>query len=1470
MMKRNLCLFGFVFLPLALIAQNKFCGAVDFHDDSLNNPEFKRLALIRKTKEIQRADVPLSAFSGIPDTIPVVVHIIHTGTAVGSPDNPSDLTIASMIDIINQSCDATFPGYPTETTGGVNLGLYFKLAQTGPNCTTTSGIVRVDASNDQEYINNGVGYDSDTTTGIAHWKLAAKSYWNNSRYLNIWVVNKFDIAWLAGYAYYPTGVQTINDGIVILSSELSSPHVITHEIGHAFNLRHTFEGSSGTTCAVNTNCTLNGDKICDTDPHLQDIGCTPTATNICTNQPFGNIVYNYMNYSCHDRFTNGQQTVVRNALVTYRQSLLNSNTEWPVPASPEPPVISHNGPVIFCPGARVILSANISTGLQWYRNDTIINGATSVNYAATTVGVYTARVVNASGCSSVNSNSITITINTFPNTPSISAGGPTTFCQGNVELTSGVFRSYLWSNGDTTRSITVNSSGSYSVIGIDSNGCKSPSSSSIVVSVNMGDWIQKADFLGGERYAAFSFSIGEKGYVGTGTAIGSNKKDFWEFDPVSNSWTQKADFPGVARYGAVGFSIGTKGYAGTGYGGSAYRKDFWEYDPVSDTWTQKSDFPGAARSYAVAFSIGSKGYLGTGTDFSNKRDFWEYNPANDGWTQKADFSGIARSRAVGFSLGTKGYIGTGWNNSNRRDFWEYDPVSNSWAQKTDFPGTARAYATGFSIGNKGYLGTGTDGANNRDFWEYNPANNSWLRRADFISSKRSFVISFAIGEKGYLGTGHDGTFKKDFWEFSQPLDIIPIITPDRDTTFCQGESITLNSSPATSYLWSNNITTQSNSVSTSGNYSVTVIGDYGCTATSAVIRVVVLSNPTAPTIFGITQPSCSVDSGAIHIDGLPQDGNWALTQISNGINFSGNGTDTVLSGLYPGTYAYTVTNNAGCTSDTSIEVIVKPQPTVPLQPNVDINQPTCSFGRGEIKITAPLSDSLEYNIDGSLFQASPMFSDIEPGSHIILARRKADTTCISPIANATVNIQPSSPIEATTNINQPTCALPTARLIVTAPIGEYIYRIDSGLYQTSVIFENVSEGLHNIWVRQTIDSTCVSVTDITINAQPGALSEVETNIVHPTCLSVLGTVVVTNPIGEYEYSIDNGYYQATPSFEDVSPGTHYVLARRNNDSTCLSPLTEIFLNVPSTSSLAATTVINQPTCSQPTGTILVTDPLGEYEYSIDNGPYQPSIIFEGVSSGSHIILVRRTIDSTCISLPTTTVINVQPNPPDIATATIFQPTCSLVTGTIIITAPLGDNFEYNVDGGGYQQSTLFNGITSGSHNFLVRNITDTTCVSAALNVEIVPIIKPFIGADTILFLACPNSTIDLMSLYDTTGLNVEWDTINPDSVSEGTYMLVVTNNYQCTDTAFANIVLEIATWDGTESNDWHTAENWNINKVPGPLTHVIIPSGTLFSCVINSDNAEAASLKIGEGAIVQMNSARVLHLTQKCIMHSGN
>ena len=387
--------------------------------------------------------------------------------------------------------------------------------------------------------------------------------------------------------------------------------------------------------------------------------------------------------------------------------------------------------------------------------------------------------------------------------------------------------------------------------------------------VRAQSWTPKASQPIGRMHAV-GFSIGNKGYIGTGTDNNANLKDLWEWDKASNVWTQKANFGGTARNSAVGFSVGAKGYIGTGLDDNGmYRADLWEYDPTTNKWTQRADFPDT-RVLAVAFSIGSKGYIGTGRNSQAfQKDLWEWDQGSNAWTKKADLPGVAREGAVAYSIGTKGYIGTGnYQNMLQQDYWEWDQISNTWTQRANFGGGVRQLAVGFSIGTKGYIGTGAGKTNTpeKDFWQWNQSTDTWVQKPDYSGGPVRDAVGFAIGTEGYIGTGSPNSMKtlpqNYFAEYKDSTCTLAAnISSDPGTTVCSGQSVYISAWGGSSYAWSTgasgpNIVVHPN-VTTA--YTVTITNASGCSGTTAITVPV----DTTCSVTGMNQHDASTNNSSI-------------------------------------------------------------------------------------------------------------------------------------------------------------------------------------------------------------------------------------------------------------------------------------------------------------------------------------------------------------------------------------------------------------------------------------------------------------------------------------------------------------------------------------------------------------------------------------------------------------------------------
>lgn len=137
----------------------------------------------------------------------------------------------------------------------------------------------------------------------------------------------------------------------------------------------------------------------------------------------------------------------------------------------------------ICLGGSMPLTASATGAISYAWTDTTGASYGSAPTITVTPGAtmkYVVAITNSIGC--LDYDTVRVRVYPLPG-PVISAGGPTTFCIGDsVTLTSNTFTTYAWSpGGQTSQSITVSSTGTYSVLVSDTNTCSSQSSISVTV-----------------------------------------------------------------------------------------------------------------------------------------------------------------------------------------------------------------------------------------------------------------------------------------------------------------------------------------------------------------------------------------------------------------------------------------------------------------------------------------------------------------------------------------------------------------------------------------------------------------------------------------------------------------------------------------------------------------------------------------------------------------------------------------------------------------------------------------------------------------------------------------------------------------------------------------------------------------------------------------------------------------------------
>ena len=458
-------------------------------------------------------------------TIPVIIHVIHGGQAIGTFPNLAQGQCNSQIQVLNDdfagvglnvgNYPATaFTAWATNTIVNAaskdgfgrikiaNTGITFCLALTDTlgNVLAEPGIHRVNYNTIPAPLGpfpskNPANAAYNTPASFQNFingYIKPNTIWNVVKYMNLWVTDEQASVGLLGYATFPPlsglvgipgGVGTATtDGFWAWAAAFGSKTIFpggsytpgydlgrtcTHEIGHWVGLRHIWGDG---TCATD----YCNDSPPASAPNFNNCPVTyPLKSGSCagppSNAPNGEMFMNFMDYT-YDcamfMFTEDQRTRIQTAMLNspYRK-LLGTHGLCSVP----PPVANFSiNPNPICAGQTATIT-DMSTGSPGAWSYTMTGGApaTSTLQSPTVVyaaaGVYTITLIAINGGGPSLPISKTITVNAIP-VLTVTAS-PTLTCAGaNATITSGGATTYTCINtGGTGPSIVVTPTGAITI-----------------------------------------------------------------------------------------------------------------------------------------------------------------------------------------------------------------------------------------------------------------------------------------------------------------------------------------------------------------------------------------------------------------------------------------------------------------------------------------------------------------------------------------------------------------------------------------------------------------------------------------------------------------------------------------------------------------------------------------------------------------------------------------------------------------------------------------------------------------------------------------------------------------------------------------------------------------------------------------------------------------------------------------------
>lgn len=639
-----------------------------------------------------------------------------------------------------------------------------------------------------------------------------------------------------------------------------------------------------------------------------------------------------------------------------------------------------------------------------------------------------------------------------------------------------------------------------------------------------------------------------------------------------------------------------------------------------------------------------------------------------------------------------------------------------------------------------------------------------------------------------------------------------------DTTV-DGLTVTVNGregTPPYQYSFDTGKTYQTNNVytySSPGDHSIFLKDANGCQYVSIVI--IEDLNPLTVAATLTKQVDCT-SNGEISVTASGGQLPYQYS-IDGGTTFQ---TGNVFTNLVAGTYTVWVNDAVNSTINSNTITIDN---YTALTATTTIIKPIDCKGNASIHIWAMGgTGNYKYSLNNGPFGNANIISDLVAGTYNIIV--KDSNGCLS--AEFPIVIEDFSPLDITASSTPILCSGENSTITINSSGGyaPYQYSLNNGAFSATNIFSKLTIGTYNIKVKDA----------------NGCLAEIQHMIVEPHELigevsvnnQTISVVNVTGGTGNYEYALDNGNFQISNVFTNVSYGEHIVKLK---DSNNCQPHT-YWVSISDPAVITAYAFITKALdCSNNNTAEITVEASGAkspYMYSIDGGlTYQESAVFGNLGTGNYSILVKDASD--LVSKPIETIITLPT--PITATATNTSIICRGETASLTITTAGGKApYQYSINDSAFTSANIFPELKAGTYTITVKDaIACTTSFSYTITEPENMIGKVLLGDTTATVINVKGGTGSYLYALDNPEGEYQTSNIFTNLTAGYNYVIFVKDSAGCFGFGLTFVIPDpnpmTSTATVTKQIDCNLNAEITVNTTGGDLTYQYsIDSGLTF------------------------------------------